>query len=303
MINKKEPKTLHKKNLHNQSYDFDKLASREPQLKQYLFINRYGNQSIDFSNADAVFTLNKAILKLYYKIDEYFIPKGYLAAPIPGRADYIHHIADIINSDTHIKDKKIKILDIGSGANCIYPILGVAIYNWDFTASDIDPKSIENIKNLISKNKILKNKITPFLQENIHHIFKGVIGKDDKYHFTMCNPPFHLSQGDAIKASKRKVKNLTGIEQKNPQLNFAGVSNELWCKGGELAFIKKMIKQSVEYKENVTYFSTLVSKQENLKTIYKLLKRFEASVKTIQMKQGNKTTRIVIWSFQQDISI
>lgn len=301
MVNNKELKTLHRNNLHNHGYDFDKLASIEPQLEKYLSINKYGNQSIDFSNKDAVFLLNKALLKRYYKIEEYFIPKGYLVAPISGRADYIHYIADIIDANPDLTDQKIKVLDIGSGANCIYPILGVSIYDWDFTASDIEPNSIENIKELISKNKILKNKITPVLQPNIHDIFNGIINKEDIYHFTMCNPPFHSSQNDALKATKRKVKNLTGSDQKNTDLNFEGESNELWCKGGELAFLKKMIKQSVDYKENVMYFSTLVSKQENLKTIYKLLKRYGASFQTIQMKQGNKTTRVVVWSFSQNI--
>ncbi len=298
MTDKKQIKTLHPKNLHNQGYDFDALCISEPELKKYLSKNAYGNLSIDFADPDAVFTLNKALLSHFYGIKNYSLPKGYLCPPIPGRADYIHHIADILKEED-IKDV-IHILDIGSGANCIYPILGVTSYGWNFTASDIDETSIENIKSLIEKNDILKDKISPLLQPNIHDIFKGIIKQNDYYHFTMCNPPFHSSQEDAQKGSKRKVKNLKGVDTKEPLLNFSGQSNELWCKGGEIAFIKKMIKQSVEFKVNVLYFSTLVSKQENLKVIYKLLKRFDAKYQTIEMKQGNKTTRIVVWSFIQN---
>lgn len=295
MKDKKKTKTLHPKNLHNRSYDFDALCVTEPDLKKFLSKNRYGNLSVDFSDPDAVFILNKTLLSHFYGIKNYFLPEGYLCPPIPGRADYIHHIADLLKD---VKEN-IKILDIGSGANCIYPVLGVTSYGWSFTASDIDETSIENIKKLIKNNGILKDKITPILQPNIHDIFKGIIKENDYYHFTMCNPPFHASKEDALKGSRRKVKNLKGEAVNDPALNFAGQSNELWCKGGEIAFLKKMIKQSVEYKKQVLYFSTLVSKQENLKTIYKLLKRFGADHKTVQMKQGNKLTRIVVWSFEE----
>ncbi len=289
-------KTLHPRNIHKQNYDFDALCDTEPELKKFVSKNAYGNLSIDFADPDALFTLNKALLSRFYGIKNYSLPKGYLCPPIPGRADYIHHIADILK-EKDIKED-IHILDIGSGANCIYPILGVSAYGWNFTASDIDETSIENINKLISQNDILKDKITAVLQPNIHDIFKGIIKENDYFHFTMCNPPFHSSQEDALKGSRRKVKNLKGIDTKEPLLNFAGQSNELWCKGGEIAFIKKMIKQSVDYKKQVLYFSTLVSKQENLKTIYKLLKRFDAKYQTIEMKQGNKTTRVVVWSFK-----
>lgn len=298
MTDKKQIKTLHPKNLHNQGYDFDALCISEPELKKFVSKNPYGNLSVDFADPDAVFTLNKALLSHFYGIKHYSLPKGYLCPPIPGRADYIHHIADILKKHKEDIGEDIHILDIGSGANCIYPVLGVTSYGWNFTASDIDKTSIENINKLVKQNDILKDKITAVLQPNIHDIFNGIIKENDYYHFTMCNPPFHSSKEDALKGSKRKVKNLKGVDTKEPLLNFAGQANELWCKGGELAFLKKMIKQSVDYKENVMYFSTLVSKQENLKTIYKLLKRFNANHKTIEMKQGNKTTRIVVWSFK-----
>jgi 23S rRNA (adenine1618-N6)-methyltransferase len=38
------------------------------------------------------------------------------------------------------------VLDIGTGASCIYPILGQTVYQWHFVASDIDPISINTAK-------------------------------------------------------------------------------------------------------------------------------------------------------------
>lgn len=286
-------KTLHPRNIHNSAYDFDELCKSFEELKQYVSKNSYGNLSIDFANPDAIFTLNKALLKKYYKIQNYNIPKAYLCPPIPGRADYIHYIADLFKNN-----KNLSGVDIGVGANCIYPIIGISVYGWKFTVSDIEQTSIDNVKSLIASNDILKNSITPILQTNIHHIFNGIIDKNKHYDFTMCNPPFHSSKEEALKGSKRKVQNLTKKEVENPTLNFAGQSNELWCKGGEAAFIKKMIKQSVDFKNNVTWFTTLVSKKENLKNIYKTLKFVKAKEhKTIEMIQGNKTTRVVAWRF------
>lgn len=239
-------------------------------------------------------SLNKALLFSYYDIKHWSIPKGYLSPPIPGRVDYIHYISDLFE-----KSKNLKGLDIGVGANAIYPILGVSVYGWNFIASDIDPISIENVNNIVSSNNILKNKIEARLQEDKHRMFENIIDEDEKFDFSMCNPPFHKSREDALKGSKRKVQNLTKSTIKEPILNFQGQSNELWCNGEEMAFIKKMIKESVNFKDNCLWFTTLVSKKENLDKIYKVLKFVKVfNHKTIDMNQGNKQTRIIAWTFQ-----
>ena len=103
---------------------------------------------------------------------------------------------------------------------------------------------------------------------------------------------------DAQKGTRRKIKNLSGKKVKTPELNFAGISNELICDGGENKFIQNMIRESEKFSKNCYWFSTLVSKQSNLKGIYKLLEKFDAhQVKTIPMGTGNKSSRIVAWSF------
>ena len=115
----------------------------------------------------------------------------------------------------------------------------------------------------------------------------------------MCNPPFHTSAEEAQKASMRKLKNLKGKQPKKVTLNFGGQSNELWCKGGEARFIKDLVFESKHYAKQCQWFTTLVSKASNLKNIYADLKRVKAKkVKTIEMGQGQKSSRIVAWSFQ-----
>ncbi|MFY9089193.1 23S rRNA (adenine(1618)-N(6))-methyltransferase RlmF [Arcobacter aquimarinus] len=294
-------KTLHPRNFHNNRYDFTTLIKSQDSLKEFVKPNKYGDLSIDFANPDAVIALNKALLLHFYGIKNWEIPKGYLCPPIPGRADYIHHIADLLASNNNgkiPKGKAIKGLDVGVGANCIYPIIGVSIYGWQFLGSDIEKVSIESVLNIINSNEILKENIKVKQQENPSNIFVNIINKDEKYDFTLCNPPFHKSLDEALAGNKRKVQNLTKQKSTKSALNFGGKNNELWCEGGEITFIKNMIKESLEFSKNCLWFTTLVSKKENLPFIYKALKDIKAvEVKTIEMAHGQKISRIVAWTF------
>ncbi|RXJ83023.1 23S rRNA (adenine(1618)-N(6))-methyltransferase RlmF [Arcobacter cloacae] len=294
-------KTLHPRNFHNNRYDFTTLIKSQDSLKEFVKPNKYGDSSIDFANPDAVIALNKALLSHFYGIKNWEIPKGYLCPPIPGRADYIHHIADLLalsNNGKIPKGKTIKGLDVGVGANCIYPIIGVSIYGWQFLGSDIEKVSIESVLNIINSNEILKENIKVKQQENPSKIFVNIINKYEKYDFTLCNPPFHKSLDEALAGNKRKVQNLTKQKNTKSALNFGGKNNELWCQGGEISFIKNMIKESLSFSKNCLWFTTLVSKKENLPFIYKALKDIKAvEVKTIEMAHGQKISRIIAWSF------
>ena len=272
-----------------------------PELVNFVKPSKYGVETIDFSNPNAVKVLNKALLNHYYGIKNWEFPDENLCPPIPGRADYIHHIADLLsenNFDTIPIGDKITCFDIGVGANCIYPIIGVIEYGWKFIGSDIDLKSIESAKNIVNSNSSLKDKIAIRLQEYRNNIFYGIVSKEEKFDLSICNPPFHSSSEDAQKGTRRKVKNLSGKIVKAPTLNFAGIGNELIYEGGEYKFILNMIGESQEFSKNCYWFSTLVSKQSNLKGIYKSLEKVEAThTKTISMGTGNKSSRIVAWTF------
>ena len=299
--NKQEKARLHSRNKNRERYDLSALATAIPELKKYVKPNKFGVDSVDFSNPLAVKLLNKALLIHYYGIERWEFPNENLCPPIPGRANYIHHIADLLgenNFGTIPIGDKITCLDVGLGASCIYPIIGVTEYDWKFIGSDIDPKSIASAQHIINSNASLKDKIECRLQKSPNAIFRGIIGKEDKIDVTMCNPPFHSSIEDAQKGTRRKIKNLSGKKVKTPELNFAGISNELICDGGEYQFIQTMIRESKEIFKNCYWFSTLVSKQSNLKGIYKILEKTEANqIKTIPMGTGNKSSRIVAWTF------
>lgn len=299
--NQQEKTRLHFRNKNRERYDLSALTSSTPELINYVKPNKLGGDSIDFSNPVAVKLLNKALLNHYYGIKNWEFPDENLCPPIPGRADYIHHIADLLSENNFGAipvGNKITCFDIGLGASCIYPIIGVAEYGWNFIGSDIDPKSIASAQKIIKANASLKDKIDCRLQNNPKDVFYGIIGRDEKIDLSICNPPFHSSTEDAQKGSRRKVKNLSGENMKIPKLNFAGIRNELICDGGEYKFIHNMIRESKKFSKNCLWFSSLVSKQSNLKGIYKSLEKNETyQIRTIPMGTGNKSSRIVAWTF------
>jgi 23S rRNA (adenine1618-N6)-methyltransferase len=307
--NQTEPnrKGLHPRNLHKQGYDFPSLIKSCPPLAPYVDKNAYGNLSIEFADPLAVKALNTALLKRYYSVIDWDIPEGALCPPIPGRADYIHYIAELLGVGEPTTNQantqpSISLLDIGTGANGIYPLLACQIYGWQCVGSDINRQSIENVASIIANNPALKDRFALRAQRDKNHIFDGIIKTGEFFDVSVCNPPFHASHEEALTASQRKISNLARHrgEQKTTSstLNFGGSGAELWCKGGERLFLKKLIKESQAFSTQCRWFTSLVSKIDNVKPAKKLILKLGAvDVQEIEMKQGNKTTRILAWTF------
>jgi 23S rRNA (adenine1618-N6)-methyltransferase len=294
-----EKVNMHPRNLHRQGYDFERLINTLPELALFVSANLYQNLTIDFKNPEAVIMLNKALLKQYYDINHWDIPQGYLCPPIPGRADYIHYMADVLaasNNDNLPLGKAVKVLDIGVGANVIYPLIGNKAYSWNFVGSEVENRAIKSARTIIQANGMAKA-IDIRKQDNSGAIFNGIIKPGEQFDLTICNPPFHSSLKDAAQGTGRKWKNLGQEETTAP--NFGGSGVELWCEGGEARFLNRMISESAQIKQSVLWFSSLISKKETLAGCYKSLDYFGAKeIKTIPMSQGQKISRILAWTFQ-----
>ena len=285
-------KGLHPNNKFNAPYDFEDLILKNPALKKFVAQNKYGSISIDFSNPIAVKELNKALLFTFDKIALWNFPDQNLCPPIPGRLDYIHHLADLLSPELE-KEKNITILDIGTGATCIYPLLGVAAYNWNFVGVDIDLDSLDTAQDIVDDNN-LDTHIKLRQQLNENQILKGILQDNDSFAAVMCNPPFYKSAEEAQGANKRKNRNLGNSAVRN----FSGNNNELWYVGGEKAFLHNYLYESSLYKDKSSWFTSLVSKKENVESMEKSSKKLGATkFKVIPMRQGNKVTRIVCWKY------
>jgi 23S rRNA (adenine1618-N6)-methyltransferase len=299
---------LHPRNLHKQGYDLPGLTVSYPALGTYVETNKHGVESIDFADPAAVKALNAAILKHHYGIVDWDIPEGFLCPPIPGRVDYIHYITDLLRDcglgkKSESVGSSVNLLDIGTGANGIYSLLAIQVNGWQCVASDIDPLSLDNVAVIVSRNPSLEALLELRLQLDKSHIFEGIIKEGEHFDVSVCNPPFHASLEEALKGSRKKLSNLASNRKESQKkgettLNFGGQKAELWCAGGEIRFLKRMMKESKLFGQQCCWFTTLISKSENLKPSIKLLGKLGATdIKEIEMKQGNKITRILAWTF------
>jgi 23S rRNA (adenine1618-N6)-methyltransferase len=297
----------HPRNRHRGRYDFAALTAAVPALSSFVVNAPGGEASIDFSDPAAVRALNRALLKTQYGIAHWDLPEGYLCPPIPGRADYLHGLADLLaasstgDAPAHVipRGSAVRVLDIGTGANLIYPLLGHREYGWRFVGTDIDITALRAAEAIADANG-LRKMIELRHQPEPARIFDGVLRSEEVFDLAMCNPPFHASAADAAQANRRKRRNLGQHEavDTGARLNFGGQHSELWCAGGEAGFVRRMIRESAGIATRVCWFSTLIAKSEHLADVRKQLQQVAAQdVRVVAMAQGNKQSRFVAWTF------
>lgn len=299
---------MHPRNRFRAGYDFGRLAAQSPALAAFVRPNPYGNPSIDYANPEAVKALNRALLKDAYGLREWDIPPGYLCPPVPGRSDTLHYLADLLAGDGGgsglPRGPSVVILDIGVGANCIYPLVGAAEYGWRFVGSEVDPVALRWARKLVAANPSVADLIECRPQPSAAQCFQGVIRPGETFALSMCNPPFHASAAEAAAGNRRKRRNLGTNASGNPARNFGGQQGELWCPGGELGFVGRMIEQSFEFRDRCRWFTTLVSKSEHLTRLERALREVNpARVKIIAMGQGSKQSRLLAWSFAENARV
>lgn len=299
MIRPSAKQQLHERNRFRAGYDFDRLVAGSPRLAAFVAPNAYGNDSIDYADPEAVKALNQALLQDAYGLD-WNLPAGYLCPPIPGRSEYLHHLADLLGVGASTqRPKRVVVLDIGMGANCIYPLIGAREYGWHFVGTEVDPVALKWAKELVAANSSVARLIECRIQKSPLACFAGVTKAGETFDLSMCNPPFHESAEAAAEGSRRKQRNL-GTKKAKAVLNFGGQAGELWCEGGELGFVGRMITESAERPQLCGWFTTLVAKSEHLPRLFKQLDHVNAvDVQTLEMAHGQKKSRILAWRFRR----
>lgn len=285
---------MHPRNRHAGRYDFDLLVKSSPELESVAYLNPSGEPTIDFADPDSVLVLNRALLRTYYGVKAWDLPSGYLCPPIPGRADYVHYAADLLDLR---RGDSVRVLDVGVGANCVYPIIGRAEYGWRFTGSDTDPAALANAQRIVESNPGLTGGVELRLQTNSSSIFEGIINSGESFDLAMSNPPFHASLEASREAARMKWEKLG--RRPASERNFGGAESELWYPGGEETFVRRMIEESADFRTQVRWFTALVSKASSLPAVEQALSKAGAlERRTIDMAQGQKKSRLVAWSFR-----
>lgn len=289
---------LHPRNLHGTRYDLRALVQAVPTLGPLVHPSPRGEATVDFTNPRAVRLLNAALLAHHYRIQGWDIPEGFLCPPVPGRADHLHHLADLLAGEGAVpRGSAVRVLDLGTGASAIYPLLGHRIYGWTFVGTESNPAALACAKAILAANPDLKHAIALRLQTNPGAIFQGVVDSGERFDLCLCNPPFHAS-AQAVRATAETKWRKLGRPEERSRLNFGGASAELWCPGGELAFVRRIIDESAQQPDLCRWFSSLVSKAEHLPRLQAALREAKATeVKVLAMRQGQKQSRILAWRY------
>jgi 23S rRNA (adenine1618-N6)-methyltransferase len=294
------PDGLHPRNPHRARYDFPRLVTALPALAAHVRPHPVAGDTIDFADPAAVLALNRALLLAHHGLARWDLPPGALCPPVPGRADYLCHVADLLPPVASAAD--IAVLEIGTGAGCIYPLLGARMLGWRFIATDIAPDSLRWAADLLAANA-LADRIELRLQPDAAAVFENVIRSGERFALSICNPPFHASAVEAEAGTRRKLRNLGAVAGRRdahgrPVLNFGGRAHELWCPGGELGFVGRMIAESARRPGLCGWFTCLVAKSAHLPLLQDALGRVSAAeVRVLPMRHGEKFSRILAWRF------
>jgi 23S rRNA (adenine1618-N6)-methyltransferase len=262
---------------------FDHLAKIYPNFSKFVYKNKFGGYSINWKDKMALKELNKALLDYDFDIHYWDIPDGFLIPSIPSRCNYIHWISDLI---APFCIENVQGMDIGTGANLIYPILGHQIYGWSFIGTDINNESLQVSQKIIRENN-LETSIQVKLQPSEDKIFENIVDEKDFFHFCMSNPPYFSIEDE--------------IKQDNPHTDFDYNEKEAYCSGGEFGFICKIIKESHKYKNNFIWFTTLVGRKFNLDKIENILKEIKGlkEIKKTTFYQGKQARWGIAWTFNK----
>jgi 23S rRNA (adenine1618-N6)-methyltransferase len=292
---------VHPRNRHARPHDFARLTAVSPDLRPFVRTAPHGGPSIDFADPQAVRALNRALLADAYGVHGWDVPPGYLCPPIPGRADYVHHVADLLAGDRRDgrvpRGAPVRILDVGTGASAIYALIGHREYGWSFVGSDVDAAALDWARGILAANAGLAGAVELRPQGHRAAVFTGVVRAGERFHASVCNPPFHASAAGARAAAETKWRKL-GRGAARAQRNFGGQPTELWCPGGESGFVARMIEESRAFGVQVCWFTSLVSSSGSLPGIRRALARAAAKeIRTVPMAQGQKQSRFVAWTF------
>ncbi|XP_034271848.1 RNA N6-adenosine-methyltransferase METTL16 isoform X1 [Pantherophis guttatus] len=292
-------KSMHERNRYkNKPPDFAFLASKYPEFKQHVQINLSGRVSVNFKDPQAVRALTCTLLKEDFGL-QIDIPLERLIPTVPLRLNYIHWVEDLIaQQDTATKGSVTWGIDIGTGASCIYPLLGATLNGWYFIATEVDDvcfsyakKNVEqnNLSDLIKVVKVpQKTLLLDALEEESEVI----------YDFCMCNPPFFANQLEA-----------KGVNSRNPRrpppssVNTGGIT-EIMAEGGELEFVKRIIHDSLQLKKRLRWYSCMLGKKCSLAPLKEELRIHGVpKVTHTEFCQGRTMRWALAWSFYENVKV
>ncbi|NWH80380.1 MET16 methyltransferase, partial [Piaya cayana] len=291
-------KCMHARNRYrDRPPDFAYLAGKYPAFRQHVRCSLAGRVSLNFKDPEAVRALTCTLLKEDFglTID---IPIERLIPTVPLRLNYIHWVEDLIGHQDADKQVLRRGIDIGTGASCIYPLLGATLNGWYFLATEVDDMCFNYAKKNVEQNnlsdliKVVKVPQKTLLMDALKEESEII------YDFCMCNPPFFANQLEA-----------KGVNSRNPRrpppssVNTGGIT-EIMAEGGELEFVKRIIHDSLQLKKRLRWYSCMLGKKCSLAPLKEELRiQGVPKVTHTEFCQGRTMRWALAWSFYDDVQV
>ncbi|SOV02758.1 uncharacterized protein UDID_05951 [Ustilago sp. UG-2017a] len=290
--------------------DFRALAAKYPAtFGKFVKDDRGYEAKIDFQDAEAVRCLAETLLQHDFGIYATFSLSN-LCPTFPFRLAYISLIHELLTWSLptwhllhHFQhqptpaDDRIRGLDIGTGASAIYPILGIACFpHWNFTATDIDPNSLDYAKNHIighpNNGTHLSDRVS------LLHVDPNASFLPDQetgLEFTMCNPPFYTSFEEMDRSASLKKLPANAV--------CHGSRSEMIVEGGEVRFVQRMIRESIATERKVLWWTCMLGKLSSVAQLAGELKVLSGVGKiggwgVNELKTGGGKTKrwVIMWT-------
>ncbi|KAF3028884.1 hypothetical protein E8E15_008150 [Penicillium rubens] len=280
------------RSLYKNDIDFAALALQSRDFAKHL----KPNGQLDFTDPAAVRQLTTTLLQqdFHLKVD---IPEDRLCPPVPNRLNYILWLQDLLDStaeglhEGYDRDREVVGLDIGTGCIGIYPLLGCATRpRWNFIATDIDSNNIRTSQHNVALNNLESRIRIVHSDPNGPLIPLEKLGCQ-KLDFTMCNPPFYTSPNELKQSAEQK--------EREPYSTCTGAEVEMVTSGGEVAFVKRMIDESLQLRDRVQWYTSMLGKLSSINALVEMLiKHGVTNFAVTEFEQGSKTKRwAVAWSW------
>ncbi|XP_029374109.1 RNA N(6)-adenosine-methyltransferase mettl16 [Echeneis naucrates] len=287
-------KSMHPRNRYkDRPPDFAYLASKYPDFQQYVHTSLTGRPVVNFKEPEAVRALTCTLLKEDFGLT-IEIPLERLIPTVPLRLNYIHWVEDLINGQKQLR----RGIDIGTGASCIYPLLGATMNGWYFLATEVDDICFDYAKKNVEQNnlsdliKVVKVPKKTLLMDALKAETEII------YDFCMCNPPFFANQLEAKGVNSRNSR-----RPPPSSVNTGGVT-EIMAEGGELEFVKRIIHDSLQLKKRLRWYSCMLGKKCSLAPLKEeLRKQGVPKVTHTEFCQGRTMRWALAWSFYDDVIV
>ncbi|CAH0058543.1 unnamed protein product [Clonostachys solani] len=281
-----EAKDRHFQELYARPPDFKVLGRLDPDLAAVL-----KGRELDFDDPASVMQLTKTLLKLDFDLN-IELPDDRLCPPVANRHNYILWLKNLLDTSSYEKPgRKAVGIDIGTGASCIYPLLGCTQRPWSFVASDIDAKSLDYARENVKRNE-LTHRINVLARTQDDPMIPLQDANLSSADFTMTNPPFYASKDELLESAAQKSR--------KPFTACTGSETEMVTTGGEVAFVGKILDESLELRDRVQWYTCMVGFLSSATRLVERLKKEGIDNYAVtEFVQGSKTRRWAVgWSFQ-----